>query len=66
MATDVLGMAEYTGRGALGSEYSLYRRTPEQVRLLARSLDTLRAGCHRALFDAAQGLIMPMRRSSSA
>lgn len=65
MATDVLGMAEYTGRGALGSEYSLYRRTPEQVRLLARSLDTLRAGCHRALFDAAQGLIMLMAPSRS-
>lgn len=65
MTTDVLGAAEYTGRGELGSEYSLYRRTPEQVCLLAQSLDTLRAGCRRALFDAAQGLIMLMTPSRS-
>ena len=65
MTTDVLGAAEFTGRGALGSEYSLYRRTPEQVCLLARCLDTLRAGCRRALFDAAQGLILLMAPSRS-
>lgn len=61
--TDLLGAAEYTTHGDLGSEYSLYRRTPEQVRLLAQSLDTLRAGCRRALFDAAEGLILLMSPS---
>ena len=37
VTTDVLGAAEFTGRGALGSEYSLYRRTPEQVCLRSDS-----------------------------
>ena len=63
MATDLLGAAEYTAHGELGSEYSLYRRTPEQVRLLAQSLDAVRAGCRRALFDAAEGLILLMTPS---
>ena len=63
LATDLLGAAEYTAHGELGSEYSLYRRTPEQVRLLAQSLDALRAGCRRALFDAAAGVILLMAPS---
>ena len=63
MATDLLGAAEYTAHGDLGSEYSLYRRTPEQVRLLALSFDALRAGCRRALFDVAEGVILLMTPS---
>lgn len=53
MTNDVLRVAGYTGRGELGPEYSLYRRTLEQVRLLAQSMETLQASCRRALFDAA-------------
>lgn len=34
-------------------QYGLYRRTLEQVHLLAQSLDILQASCRRALFDAA-------------